>query len=323
MLHRCRFAALAALALAAAVAGANPGREPGPATVAVIHSDDLPVPRGLLAPASVYPLGKLNSKVLAIMTDRAVMAATGTARLDDAWRALVRPNDRVGILLDAQDPPANLGILDILIDRLVRVGVRPGSVTIWGQDERALFSAGLMVGRSDDGVSTLGADSEGYRGGVTRIILDDCDVIINLARLRPNPRLGMWGALANLMAGVPEDERRRLLEVPVEVGSAAAKPASARKFVLHILDALQPNAEPGALAMPPYWQCSTLVAGRDPVAVDRIGQQILEERRAAVKSAPWPLEPAPEYISAACTRFRVGQSDLVKITTVKHEVAAP
>ena len=306
-----------------ACCGAAPGRGPGSATVAVVHSDALALPKSLLAPLSVYPLGKLDSRVVAVMMDRAAMLATGTTRIDDAWRSLAGPSDRVGILLDAQDPPASLDIVDVLIDRLVRVGVRAANVVIWAQDERVLFSAGLLVGSNPDGVGTLGADSEGYRGGLSRIVVDECDVLINLARLRVKPRLGLWGALANLLACVPEDERIRLMANPAELASVAARPSAKRKFVLHLLDAMQPNYAPGPVSIPPYWQCGAILASRDAVALDCSGQQLLEDERGQVKGAPWPLEPAPSYLKAACETYNVGQCDPAKVTVLKSEVGAP
>lgn len=300
---------------------ASPGRKPGPATVAVVHSDHILLPKSFLAPSSVYPLGKLDYSTIARMLDCAVMLATNTPRADDAWRSLASPSDRVGILLDAQTPPASLSLVDALIDRLVAVGVRPGNVIVWATSERALFTAGLVVRKSPEGVNTMGADSEGFLGGLSRIVLSYCDVLINLARLRPDPRIGMWGAVANQLACVPEEERISLLSSQRYLPSAAARPSARMKFKLHILDALRPNYEPGALTMPPFWVAGKLLASTDCVALDVIGQQILQEKRAEVRGEPWPLEPEPEYLGPACGVHRLGQADLAKITVVPLEVA--
>lgn len=288
-----------------------------------MSADRFLVPPSLLAPASAYPLGKLDYRVLARMLDRAVMLATDTQRIDEAWGSLTTATDHVGILLDAQLPPASLPLLDIILDRLLRVGVRPGHIIIWADEEISLFRAGLQVVRQEDEIRALGASSEGYRGGVTRIVNDYCDVIINLARLRPDSRVGVWGVLANELACVPEDQRRALLAEPQQLPSVAAQPSARRKFRLHILDALVPAYQPGPQHMPPYWPCGKLLAGRDPVAVDTLGRGLLEEKRAQVKGAPWPLEPAPDYIRTASTVYRLGQADPAKITVLDNSLSAP
>ena len=314
--------ALAAIiwAVLAPPVSADSGREGGSATVTVVQSGDILLPRSILAPASVYPLGKQNYPVVARMLDRAVASALGADRAQDAWGGLVSQTDRVGILLDAETPPASLAVLDALVDRLVRAGVRPANIIIWSRSEQALFSAGLVVRKSPEGINTMGADSEGYLGGLSRIVLGYCDVLINLARLRPDDRIGMWGAVANQLASVPEAERARLMAAQDELPAAAARPSAKVKFRLHVLDALQPNYEPGPLRMPPYWVGGKLLASTDCVALDVVGRQLLERKREQVRGLPWPLEPEPQYLQAAAAGFRLGQADPERIYVLRHDL---
>ena len=117
----------------------------------------------------------------------------------------------------------SLVLLDVLVDRLVRAGVRPGNIIIWADSERSLFSAGISL-RGDAGkVRVLGADSTGYRDGVSRILLDDCDLMINVARLRPDPRFGMCGAVANLLACLPPEDRAAFVATDDEVLEGAGE----------------------------------------------------------------------------------------------------
>lgn len=306
---------------AAFPAGANPGRTPGPATVGAVYSADFLVKRTALTPALVYPLGKQDYRTVVRMLDRAVMLATGAETISASWAAVLSPGDKVAILLDAQVPPASLGLLDALIDRLIRVGVRPSNIIVWAEDERSLFAAGLLVRSDPDGVRTMGADSEGYRGGVSRIVLEQCTVLINLARLRYDARLGMWGTTANQIASLPLPQRLELLANPLRIGSAAAKPTIRVKAKLHILDALQPNFEVGGQSVPPYWNCGKVLVSTDCVAVDMVGRQILEDRLAEMRGYPAPLTPEPAYLAAACDEYFVGQADPAQITVLQHTMA--
>lgn len=302
------------------VATGNPGKEPGPAVVARVESEAFLLTEGVWTPPGVYPLGKQDYKVVARMLDRAAMLATSTTRIDDAWRSMLETSDRVGILYDAGDPPASLTLLDALLDRVIGIGVRPSNVIVWADDERSLFSAGLRVTHDGEGVRMMGAESEGYRDGVSRIAVSYCDVLINLARLRPDRRIGMWAALANQLACVPQVERVRLLANPRELPSAAARPSVRARFRLHLVDALQPAYEVGPLKEPPYWNCGTLLASTDAVAVDVIARAILEDKLARVRGVPTALRPEPVYLKTAADPYRAGQSDPAKITVLHHKL---
>jgi len=292
----------------------------GRSIVASVHSSQTRLTRGILTSRKVHPLGRLDYRVLARMADRAAMVATGHTRIAEAWGDVVSGADRVSILYDAGQPPASLVLLDVLVDRLVRAGVRPGNIIIWADSERSLFSAGISL-RGDAGkVRVLGADSTGYRDGVSRILLDDCDLMINVARLRPDPRFGMCGAVANLLACLPPEDRAAALQDATQLANAPAQPVVRVKAKLHILDACQPNYDFGPLDMPPYWDCGRLLFSRDPVALDCAGAAILEAKRQEVKGAPWPLDAQPDYLQIADSQYRLGHSDPDRFLVVESDM---
>jgi len=297
---------------------ANPGRVPGPATVAEVSAANFLEAPSILAPASVYPLGKQSYRVVAQMLDRAVMDATGTRKFQEAWGSLSGQGERVGILVDAQYPPASLALLDALIDRLVRAGVRPASITVWADSETSLFSAGLLVRKDPDGVRTMGAESEGFRGGISRIVLEECDLLISLARLRADRQLGMWGATSTQLACVPRADRLQMMSAPEQLALAASRPSVRLKFRLHILDALQPNVEPGPARIPPYWNCGKVLASTDCVALDMAGLNILTGKMIEEQRETSSLETARQYLQAACAVHRLGQADPAQITVQSH-----
>jgi hypothetical protein len=301
-------------------AHAGPGRSPGPSTVVEVHSPSVVLPRSLLTPELLYPIGKLDYRTVARMLDRAAEGALGMPHAADAWRHLAKPSDRVGVLFDTGDPPASLVLLDAVVSALVNAGVRPGNITVWAESEAALFAAGVLLQRGSEAVNTLGADAEGFRGGLSRVAVGTCDVIVNVARLRPDARVGLAASITNQLAAVPQEERERLLAGRTAVASPAARPTMATKCRLHLLDALQPNYEPGPLAQPPYWGCGSLLASVDCVALDCVGMDLLEAKRAEVRGEAWPLEPAPDYLRTAMVQYRLGQADRARITVLREEL---
>ena len=165
----------------------------------------------------------------------------------------------------------------------------------------------------------MGSDSEGFRGGLSRIVLDYSTVIINVARLRADRTLGMTGCIVNYLAAVPEPERLRLLADPVQLPRAAAHPLLRRNTRLHILEAYQPIIQDTGEEFPPTWEYRGLLMSSDPVATDLVGMRILRAKLALSEPPAETEYAAPDaalaYLQAAGShRFRAGQADPDKIT---------
>ena len=282
------------LVVAEEAAGAGP-----PVVVGLARSEHLYLPYPILAPAGTYPEGKLDWDVV----DALVKQSAAAAGLPSPWD-LFEASDRVGVIVDVASPPVPLVLVDAVLDQLVRAGVAPERLIIFAAQETDLFAAGFSLRSDPGGVRCLGAQALGYRGGLSRIVLDMCDKLVSVAALRPHPRLGLAGALANYLQALDAPWRMRLLETPAELGSLLTRRALAERMVLHFVDCLQPRyALPTADDPPPMWEYRGLLCGRQPLALDLVGRQILEAQRAAVRGAPWPLEPPPDYLRVAAERY--------------------
>jgi hypothetical protein len=303
------------LAVTALVWQASTGRAapdpPGAAVVCVARGDHILMTPGVLAPHVLFPKGRVDFRVVEKLIGEAMKALTGKEG-PAAWRQFVSPLDRVAIMVDVAKPPVQLATVEIIIDGLVGAGVSPDNICVFGDDEGNLFNAGFTIRRQGPGVRAYGAESEGYRGGISRIPAD-CQVLLNVATLRADPQLGLTGCVANCLACVPTVERLRLRGTPELVPSVAAHPALRPKLRLNFLEAYLPVMEAGG-DDPPTYQYRGLIVGSDPVAVDTIGARILQGCRDAFKHEPWPLTPEPAYLRAAQKSFRLGQGDPAQIT---------
>ncbi|NPV47245.1 MAG: DUF362 domain-containing protein [Armatimonadetes bacterium] len=305
----CALAALAALGPPQARAMPDP---PGPAVVALARAERILVPPGVFAPRVLYPEGRVDFGIVERLVDQCLGSLTGLQH-GDAWRQYVSPVDRVAILVDVSAPPVQTATVEVIIDRLVGAGVRPANICVFGSDERGLFSAGFNISHDGPDVRTYGADSEGYRGGMSRIVAGDLQMLVNLATLKADAEIGMAGCVSNFLACVPEVERRRLRRDPALVPTAAAHPAVRAKLRLNFLEAYLPAVDHDG-ADPPTVEYRGLIASTDPVAADTIGLRILQGCRDAYKQAPWPLDPPVTYLGLAQVEFRVGQADAAKIS---------
>ncbi|HUJ20692.1 MAG TPA: hypothetical protein VLX58_04180, partial [Bryobacteraceae bacterium] len=97
-------------------------------------------------------------------------------------------------------------------------------------------------------------------------------------------------------------------------------PPIRQKVRLHICDATTAQYEGGPSYMPQWsWPYNGLLVSRDPVALDSVGWQIIEQKRAekGVQSLK-ELRREPAYIAtAADSQHRLGTNDLRRIERVE------
>jgi len=288
---------------------------PGPAVVAVARAERILVPPGVFAPRVLYPKGRVEFGIVEKLVDQTLESLTGLEQ-GDAWRQFVSPVDKVAILVDVSAPAAQTATVEVIIDRLVGAGVQPGNISVFGGDERDLFNAGFNISHEGPGVRTW------YRGGISRLLTGDLQVLINVATLKADREIGMAGCVANFLACVPEVERRRLRQDPALLPTAAAHPAVRAKLRLNFLEAYVPTVD-HARPDPPTVEYRGLIAGADPVAADTIGLRVLQACRDAHKGEAWPLDPPVTYLKPAQEEFRAGQADpariTVKLTGIKED----
>ncbi len=285
---------------------------PGPATVYVVRSETIFVPQGLLAPRILFPEGRIDFKAIERLVDQAMTNLTGKPS-EQAWQLFCNPTDTVIILADVARYPVQVGTIEVIVDRLLNIGLSPSQIIVLGGDERDLFSAGFNINRDPSSVRVLGAESEGYRDGLSRIVSQYGDVLINVASLKADPELGFAGCVANTLSAVPLVKRIELRKNPGQLPQIAAHPLVRRKLKLNLLEAYVPlleMAEKSRLTYP----YKGLLASTDIVAVDVVGRRILEGCRSAYAQKEWPLPAAPDYLQSAWEIYRLGQADATQIT---------
>ena len=307
------------LGIAAPRAGASPGRV-GPATVVMARTERILIPPGWTAPEMFYPQGRIDYVPVAEILTRAARHYTGcTDQRENPWRRIATPQDKVGIQVDLTAPPVAQETINAIIDGLISSGVSEDNIIVYAGDEKDLFRAGIAVNKTGRGVRTMGAESEGYRGGLTRIVLDYCTVIINVARLRADRQLGMRGCVVGTLASVPYAERLRLFGQPDELALPGANPVVRAKTKAHILEAYQPVLYDTGEKYPPVWEYRAVLMSSDPVALDVTGMRLLAAEQ-ALSQQPLPEDHAkPEkalsYLQPATTdAVGLGQSDPALIT---------
>ena len=200
---------------------------------------------------------------------------------------------------------------------------------MFDRTSRELKEAGFVI-RKSGGLKCFGTDElagGGYEsqpqmaGSVgscfSRIASRFCDAIINVPILKDHDLSGISGAMKNYYGIIHNPNKYHDNNCDPYIAELNTHPYIKNKSRLIICDALlaQYNGGP-AFKRRWSWPFGGILMGRDPVALDRICADIIEEERKAVGLPS--LEQAkrePKYIHTAA-RLGLGEDDPKKIELV-------
>jgi len=263
--------------------------------------------------------GYMDPRVIERLLDEAMTSLTGEASPPAAWRKYLHPSDRVAIQVAVTPAAAALEVVDGVIGRMVQAGLSPDNVVVFAADERDLFAAGYSLRSDGRGVQCFGAASEGYRGGLTRVLLDRATALVNLCALAPHAEVGLAGAIENYLNCIPPEEAGAYLaDGGRRLGEICARPLVHDRTRLHIMDCMQATyALPADGGPSSRWPYGGIMIAEDPVALDTIAAALLNAQRAQSQGTQGPLEPAPAYLEACDTQLGLGHSERAMIELLK------
>lgn len=275
----------------------------------------------------------LDSGRLLKMLDRAVQALYASDSPLAAWKKVVRPGEVVGLKVNGlagRGISTNVLLVELICERLREAGLSQKDIVIWDRLNADLESAGFRIATRQDQVRCIGNDTLGYDeelaiyGSVgsrlSKTLTQVCDAVINLPVLKDHGIAGVTMALKNLFGAIHNPNKYHLNVGDPYVADVNMLPPIRQKVRLNICDALAAQYEGGPSYMPQWtWPYNGLLVSLDPVALDYVGWQILEQKRAekGMKSLG-ALGRAPNYIAtAADAQHRLGTNDPEQIEQVK------
>jgi len=244
-------------------------REPRSATVILVRDQ-----RALSANHEV------DVAVLKEMLAETVTRVTGKANARDAWRALVTPEDVVGLVPTPHLNPTHDEVVAAVRTALVDAGIPADRIRL-------------------------------AQGGPGKA--EACTALISLPALKAHWLTGIGTVLKNyiMYSGHPShyhDENNDRL------GEIWLLPHVKGKTRLVLVDALRPLCDKGPQPDPRYlWDYKGLIAGTDPVAVEAICLKIITAKREALRGEPWPLSPPPLCVQMADKRYGLGTCKMDEI----------
>jgi len=306
---------------AAAFAAVTP---PAPAKSRVVVSRD----------PELRPSGAgMDSSRLLAMLDRSMQAFCGSDSPAEAWKAIVRPGEVIGLkvnCLAGKGISTSVALAEAICERLRQAGIPAKDIIIWDRLNADLESAGFRVSTQPRPVRIIGNDVFGYEeelashGAVGSLLCKTltraCDAVINLPVLKDHGIVGVTMAMKNMFGAIHNPNKYHLDVGNPYVADVSMLPPVRQKVRLTICDATMAQYEGGPSFMPQWsWPFNGLLVARDPVALDYTGWQIIEKRRVekGMKSLK-DVGRAPAYIAtAADAQHRLGTNDPARIETLR------
>jgi len=253
--------------------------------------------------------GKPDQKFVQNMVNEGMFTLTGKKTPAEAWRTFFTPKDVVGIKINpigGKKLSTQPEVVNTIILGLIAAGVKENNIIVWDRFDEHLTLAGYQINKGNSGIRYYGTEqTTGYdkavfyesedddfnlrqnnevRSFFSKIVTQQVTAIINVPVMKDHGIAGVTLCLKNIAFGVINNTAR-FHPSPYFCDPATAEvcshPAIKDKVRLHIVDALQACFSGGPVDMKPQtiWNEEQLFFGTDPVAIDRIGLEIIDKKR--------------------------------------------
>jgi hypothetical protein len=268
--------------------------------------------------------GAANDEAVREMMARGMRTLTGAGATPDAWRRFFEASDRVGIKVNCGGYPYCVSAYEIVAEtvrQLTGIGVPPSQIYVYERFQNQLdevnYAPHLPEGvtivaaeRANRNVDNTGYDPATYleadlfgeedtRSNMMRLVSQRLTKIINIPNMKDHGATGATGCLKNIAYGsfsnVARTHQRGKSQTYSVVGTLASIEPLRSRTVLQIMDGLRGvwHGGPFARTTRYVFYPRQIMFGTDPVAIDRLLLDIIEEeRRAHGAISIWDRSPA-------------------------------
>lgn len=273
-----------------------------------------------------------QAQPIAGMMRKGMAELTGAPGWVDAWRMFFEPGDVVALKVSPVGGRLLCSdglVLNQVIDGLKQAGVRPRDIVVYNRYRREMYEAGIAkwapegvrIAWASEAYTRIQHDMEGYdpdvfmdmalalpgedvsdehirRSYVTRVLTKQVNKVVNLPTLKHHDASGVTITLKNMSHGFVNNVERShatstLLATGTFIPAVVNLPVFRQKMVLHIVDGVKALYNGGPGARPQFiWEHKTMYFGTDPVALDKAGWKVVDEKRAELGLAPVAFEKA-------------------------------
>jgi len=267
-----------------------------------------------------------NADAVREMMARGMCALTGEAKVLDAWRRFFDPRDVVGIKVNCGGHPWCVSSPEIVaeaVQKLMAVGLEPSRIFVYERFQNQLDAVnyaphlpeGVQIVAAETAnrrAENRGYDPETYveadffgeedtRSNMMRLVSGRLTKIINVPNIKDHGATGVTGCLKNIAYGsfsnVARTHQRGKSHTYSFVGTLAAVEPLRSRTVLQIMDGLRGvwHGGPFAHSRRYLFHPKQILFGTDPVAIDRLLLDIIDEKRKA-EGAISIWDRSPRYL---------------------------
>lgn len=244
------------------------------------------------------------------MMSRGIQALTGEKTERDAWAHFIDAKDIVGIKLNCSGAPnirSAPEVIAAIVDNVVARGVPPKNIYLYERFLDQLLSVHYdryvpqgvnIIAIETPRGSLLGYDPKTYvevdffgeddtRSNMIRLVSERFTKIINVPNMKDHGAAGVTGCLKNIAYGdfsnVARSHSREKTNTLTFIGTLASVEPLRSKTVLQVMDGLRGVWHGGPFSQFPQFRFfpKQIVFGTDPVAIDRLLLDVIENKRKA------------------------------------------
>jgi hypothetical protein len=253
---------------------------------------------------------QINAEAVREMMERGMRELTGARSTVDAWRQFIRSDDVVGIKVNVVGHPwcvSSHAVVAETVRNVMACGVRPERIHIYDRFRDQLDAVNYQP-HVPEGVNFYAAEAanvgdssphydprvylesdlfgeDDTRSNLMKLISQTVTKIISIPNMKDHGATGVTGCLKNIAYGgysnVARTHHHGLSHTYWFVGTLASMEPVRSKTVLQIMDGLRGvwHAGPGAATLKYVFFPKTLMFGTDPVAIDRLLLDIIDDER--------------------------------------------
>jgi len=279
---------------------------------------------------------QFGEKAVSQMLSRGLQEWFQTESLEKIWKSIVRSDDIVGLkvnCLAGKGLSTSIELINAIISGLQLAGVKKKNILVWDRLNDDLIKAGYPINVRGSGVKYFGNDVAGYSRDlvcygavgslVSRIVTDYCTAIINVPILKDHGIVGVSVAMKNYFGAIHNPNKYHDNLGDPFVADVNMFPDIRKKTRFTICDALVSQYEGGPPFMPQWaWNYGGLILGKDMVAIDQLGWEIIEAKRQleGLRSLQ-EVGREPTYIAtAASTAYQLGTNNVQQMDVSRVEI---
>ncbi len=306
----------------------------------------------------VHATAEQNAESVKQALASSMKALTGASDDRDAWRSFIQPADIVAIKVNCSGAPKIMShplVVAEIARCLVAIGVPAQNVYVYERFDNQMVDAnypavvppGVQMHAMEDGrrrggiskydqrtyVETDFFGEEETRSFMSKLVTQKVTKIINVPNMKDHGAAGVTGCLKNIAYGsfsnVARSHKNTRTNTLSFIGTLYNLEPLRSKTVLHIMDGLKGVWQGGPFVRQDrfIFEPKRLMVGTDPIAMDRLLIDIIEDKRkqmgavsvwdrsaAALKESAFYREPG--HIEFA-SRFGLGEYDKAKIKEIQ------